>query len=336
MGFDRIIGQDRLKSRMSAEVKSRRGNTYIVSGPQGSGKTYIASELARSFICQNPTDNGACGKCSSCIYAGNGSNSDLIRIEPQKNEDRISIDRIREEVVGDYETSPRYSPNKVYVIDADHIGVESQNALLKSIEEPPADVIFILEVTNTDTLLPTIMSRAVEYKILPYTSDEVKEIIRAEGMDIPDSELDMLADLADGIPGRAVRFAQDEAFSELKDSLMGFVLGMNGMRISDAILKGEEIFGEHKDNYLEPTILLLWILGDLMKLRADIDCDRIIFASDRARLERFVVSDDTAGLKEIGRATEAVNGFIEHRKINVNYDGSVTEMIIKIYKEFNK
>ena len=336
MGFDRIIGQEALKKRMGAEVLSKRGNTYIVSGPSGSGKTFIAGELAKSFICSHPTSNGECGSCDSCRSLGAGANTDLVRIAPDKGEKNIPVDRIRDDVVGDYETAPRFSPHKVYIIDADHIGVEAQNALLKSIEEPPANVIFILEVTNTDTLLPTILSRAVEYKILPYSVEEVKAIVKSEGIDIADADLDIASEFADGIPGRAVKLASDESFGKLKDDLMDLILDMRGAKISDVLDRSDEIFGEYKDNYMEPVILLLWIFGDLMKLMADIDCDRIRFTSARTRLEKYIVTHKEIGQKEIGRACEAVNAFVADRKVNVGYDGCVNLMILKIYKEFNK
>ena len=336
MGFDRIIGQSELKQRMAAEISSKRGNTYIVSGPAGSGKSLIAEELARGFLCEHPGSNGACGKCNCCTYTENGSNSDLVRIDVKKNESNIPVDRIREEVVGDYETAPRFSPNKVYLIDADYIGVEAQNALLKSIEEPPANVIFILEVTNADTLLPTIQSRAVDYKIKPYSTDEVKKIARLCGVEEDDAELDLLAEFADGIPGRAVKLASDDSFTKLKDDLLDLVLGMSGRPISDAILMSEEIFGEYKDDQGEPVILLLWILGDLMKLATDIDCERVRFVTDRTAMEKFVVAHREVTAREIGRAVEAVNDFMADRKVNVSYDAAVTAMILKIHGEFNK
>ena len=98
MGFDRIIGQDLLKSRMASEVVSRRGSTYIVSGPSGSGKTYISNELGKAFLCESPVQNGACGKCRCCLYSENGTNPDIIRVEPEKEGSNISVEKIRETV----------------------------------------------------------------------------------------------------------------------------------------------------------------------------------------------------------------------------------------------
>jgi len=336
VGFDRIIGQDLLKSRMASEVVSRRGSTYIVSGPSGSGKTYISNELGKAFLCESPVQNGACGKCRCCLYSENGTNPDIIRVEPEKEGSNISVDRIRETVVGDYETAPRFSPNKVYIINGDALGKESQNALLKSIEEPPSDVIFIFEVTNTDTLLPTILSRAAEYKIRPYETSEVKQIISGIRPDLSEEDLDMLSEFADGIPGRGIRLSEDESFSELKDKLMELVLTMPEKKLHEVIMDSEEIFGEYQSNYLEPTILLMWLCGDIMRLVSDIDCESIRFGSDRTRIEKFTVAHPQIRQKEIGRAIEAIDKFVSDRKVNVNYDGSVTAMMLKIYKEFSR
>jgi len=336
VGFDRIIGQDTLKARMASEVMSKRGNTYIVSGPEGSGKTLIAGELARGFLCREPGRNGACGKCRSCVYSENNTNPDLVRVEPEKEGSVISVERIRDLVVGDYETAPRFSPNKVYLINGNYLGKESQNALLKSIEEPPEDVVFIFEVTNTDTLLPTIKSRAAEYKIRRYGNEEVKQILKSAGKDIDDAAIDVMADFADGIPGRALKLADDETFANLKADIMDLILDMPGSGITGTLKRADEIFGEYKDRYIEPVILMIWLLGDLMRLVSDIDCESIRFEGDRARLERFVVVNSGITQKELGRALEYIGGFVSDRKVNVNYDGTVAVMMLKIHKEFNK
>ncbi|MCR5060888.1 MAG: hypothetical protein K6A80_07675 [Saccharofermentans sp.] len=336
MSFDRIVGQQSLKKRMGKEIMARRGSTYIVSGASGCGKTLIAGELAAGFLCKDPSENGACGKCDCCRYLENETNPDLLRVGLGKNETIIPVDRIREKVVADYDMTPSVSPVRVNIIDGDHLGIESQNALLKSIEEPPADVIFIFEVTNTETLLPTILSRAVEYKVASYSSDEVKEIVKATCENVPEDELGLLADFADGIPGRAIRIATDESFINLKDDIVDMMLGMPGRSITDAIRNADEIFGEYKDRYLEPVTLMLWIIGDLMRLESDIDCESIRFTKDRIRLEKFIVSHKNIGIKEFGRVIEAINGFIADRKVNINYEGSVTAMTLRIYKEFNK
>ncbi len=321
---------------MGREAMDRRGSTYIVSGASGSGKTFITNELAKAFLCETPGPDGCCGKCRSCIYTANGTNPDLVRVAPEKNANVIPVDRIRESIVGDYETAPRFSPNKVYIIDGDHLNKEGQNALLKSIEEPPSDVIFIFETTNTDALLPTILSRAVDYKIKPYTKEEVVEIVRKLSPDISGDELDLLADFADGIPGRAVRLMSDETFLDLKNDLMDHVLSMPGEKVSRSIKRADEIFADYEHNYMEPAILLIWIVNDIMRLKADIDCEQVRFNQDRMRLEKFVVSHENIGIKEMGRILEYINGFLSDLKVNVKYEGCVTALTLKMYKELNK
>lgn len=335
MGFDRIVGQDNLKQRMASEVLSRRGNTFIVSGPEGCGKSLIASELAKALMCLEPGKNGACGKCRCCLYFDNGTNPDFIHIEPDKKASNIPVDRIREGVVGDYETAPRFSPNKVYLINGNYLGTESQNALLKSIEEPPADVAFIFEVTNTDVLLPTIQSRAVEYRVRAYSKEEVMKILSQLREGLSENELELLSDFADGIPGRAVRLSEDNTLSDLKADLLDLILGIPGSKVTPIIKKSDEIFAEYKENYLEPVILMIWIFQDLMRLVTDIDCESVRFRDDRTRLEKFVVANKKIGTKEIGKSLEAITTFVSDRKVNVNYDGSVTAMMLRIYKEFN-
>ena len=180
------------------------------------------------------------------------------------------------------------------------------------------------------------MSRAAEYKIRPYEPEEVRKIISGIRPELSDDDLDMLSEFADGIPGRAIKLSEDDTFSELKDDLMELVLTMPEKKLHEVLLRAEEIFGGYQSNYQEQTILLMWLLGDIMRLVSDIDCESIRFGSDRMRIEKFTVSNPEIRQKEIGRAIGAIDQFVADRKVNVNYDGSVTAMMLKIYKEFRK
>lgn len=296
----------------------------------------LANEMAAMFLCDDPTPEGACGKCRCCIFTANGTNPDYIKVEPEKNASGIPVDTIRSAIVADYEIAPQFSRNKVYQINGNCLGVEAQNALLKSIEEPPENVIFIIETVNTDTLLPTIVSRAAEYKTVPLDDEDIKKFIRSVYPDIDDNELMLLADFADGIPGRAVKLREDEDFTGLKESVLELVLGMRGRTLTDTIKAGDEIFLNYKNRYMEPTVLLLWVLSDIMRLVVDIDCDRIRFSTDRARLEKYVAGNRSITTQKTGRAIEAVYSFVRDMKVNVNYEAIETAMIIKIYKELNQ
>ena len=148
---------------MTADAVS---HAYILNGERGSGKKLLANLFAMSLQCENRDEDGdACGKCRSCRQAAGGKQPDSIRIMHDKP-NTIGGGYIRTQVNDDIMIRPYSSKYKIYIIaDADMMSVEAQNALLKTIEEPPEYAVIMLLTENAETLLPTIRSRCVMMKM---------------------------------------------------------------------------------------------------------------------------------------------------------------------------
>ena len=147
--FDDIIDQDYIITILKNSLKSKKtSHAYLFSGPRGTGKTTTAKVFAKAINCQNPTDSGPCNECESCKNFNN--NPDIIELDAASNN---GVDEIRE-IIDNVKVAPTYSKYKIYIIDEVHmLTTNAFNALLLTLEEPPANVIFILATTNVEITL---------------------------------------------------------------------------------------------------------------------------------------------------------------------------------------
>ena len=165
--FKDVVGHKNIIQYIENAVKTDKvSHAYILNGEKGSGKRLLANLFAMSLQCQNRDEDGdACGKCQSCKQAASNNQPDIIRVTHEKP-NTISIDDIREQINNDIVIKPYSSKYKIYIVpDADMMSVQAQNALLKTIEEPPAYAVILLLTENAEILLPTIRSRCVMLKL---------------------------------------------------------------------------------------------------------------------------------------------------------------------------
>ena len=187
--FENIIGNDEIKEELKKTINTKKiANSYIFSGIEGIGKRQFAREFAKNIMC---LQGGDCkDTCESCKKFEEKSNPNYEEINSNEyKKDIITIDQIREKIVNKAYEKPIISNKKVYVInDADKMNEPAQNALLKTLEEPPQYVVIILIVSNDNAILPTIKSRCVIVKFNSLTNDEIKKIIG----NVSDEELEIL------------------------------------------------------------------------------------------------------------------------------------------------
>jgi DNA polymerase-3 subunit gamma/tau len=195
--FGEIIGQEHVVKTLSNALASGRvSHAYLFSGPRGTGKTTIARVLAKSLNCLNrkPDEFEPCNKCSSCSEIGEGRSIDLIEIDAASHR---GIDEIKELISG-IQFTPSQSRYKVFIIDECHqLSKEAANALLKTLEEPPAHAIFILATTEIHKMIPTIISRCQRFDFRKLTVAEIirrlELIAKAENVRIEKPALEMIA-----------------------------------------------------------------------------------------------------------------------------------------------
>ncbi len=162
MSFSTIVGQTEIKERLGHALTGQPGARLYIHRTQGeSARTRLARALAAALLCERPGRDGACGRCPSCRYMAGGVHPDYRELELQEKEKVIPVDAVRQRIGADLYHQPQLGMRKVYLVDADALNEQGQNALLKSLEEPPPYAIFLLTALSARHLLPTIVSRAV-------------------------------------------------------------------------------------------------------------------------------------------------------------------------------
>jgi DNA polymerase-3 subunit gamma/tau len=226
--FDDLVGQEPIARILKNAISTNKvAHAYIFSGPRGVGKTSTARILAKALNCSNGPTPEPCGKCPSCTAISEGSSMDVLEIDGASNTGVDNIRDLRERV--------RYAPSenryKVYIIDEAHmLSTSAFNALLKTLEEPPPHVIFVLATTDPKKIPATVMSRCQHLPFRRISGQEIRErlklICSAEGLNIEEPALEMIARAADGsmrdsltILDQTVSFSDNITTSDIKDLL---------------------------------------------------------------------------------------------------------------------
>jgi DNA polymerase-3 subunit gamma/tau len=214
--FDDVVGQPGVTRTLRNAIESGRiAHSYVFAGPRGVGKTTTARILARALNCaQGPTPD-PCGECDACVEIAEGRDLDVLEIDAATH---TQVDKVRETIISGLGFAPVRNRYKVFVIDEVHrLSAQAFDALLKSVEEPPSHVIFMMATTELDKVPATIQSRSQVFELkslgLRLIADHLKQIAAAEGLQVDDGALILIARAADG----SVR----DALSAL-DQVVGF------------------------------------------------------------------------------------------------------------------
>lgn len=198
--FDEVKGQEHIVTTLVNQIKANRiGHAYLFTGTRGTGKTSVAKIFAKAVNCENPTDGNPCGTCAVCRAIASGASMNVIEIDAASNN---GVDNIRE-IVEEVAYSPTEGKYKVYIIDEVHmLSIGAFNALLKTLEEPPSYVIFILATTEVHKIPITILSRCQRYDFKRITidtiADRLRDLMKAEEIEVEEKALKYIAKTADG------------------------------------------------------------------------------------------------------------------------------------------
>ncbi len=198
--FSEIAGQNMIvETIQNAIINNKITHAYLFCGPRGTGKTTTAKLIAKMVNCLNPINGEPCGKCESCISIANNCNDDIIEIDAASNNGVDEIREIRDKI----NLVPSISKYKVYIIDEVHmLSIGAFNALLKTLEEPPRHVIFILATTEEQKIPATILSRCQKFNFSRISVENIvenlKRIINLEGINIDEELLKQIAIFSDG------------------------------------------------------------------------------------------------------------------------------------------
>lgn len=326
-GFKDVIGHnDIIQYIQNAVSQDKVSHAYILNGERGSGKKMLADLFAMTLQCEEHTPN-PCGECHSCKQAKSGNHPDIIHVKHEKP-NTISVDDIRTQVNNDIVIKPYSSPYKIYIIpEADLLSVQAQNALLKTIEEPPVYAVIFLLTENAESLLPTIMSRCVMLKLRNIKTTLIKKYLM-EQMQIPDYQADICAAFAQGNMGRAIMLASSEHFNEIKEEALQLLRYINEMEISEIVSAIKKI-GTYKlsvNDYLD--IIMIWY-RDVLIYKATKDVNGIVFADQLKYIKDRANKSSYEGIEIILDSLEKAKARL---KANVNFD-LVMELLLLTIKE---
>ena len=296
-GFSDVLGHEQTIAHMKSAIEANKvSHAYLLAGEKGSGKKMLAGIFARTLQCE-ADGSEPCGKCHSCIQAESGNQPDIIYVTHEKP-GSISVDDIRGQVNGDIQIKPYSSPYKIYIIDeAEKLTQQAQNALLKTIEEPPAYAIIMLLTANEGMLLPTIKSRCVTLTMKPVPLPLIRQYLMEE-LQIPDYRADICAAFSQGNVGKAKRLALSDSFGEMLEHALHMVKYISEMEPSDLVedLKKINTYKMDIQDYLD--LLTVWY-RDVLMFKVTKDMNLLIFKDEYKMINETGEKVDYAGLEAI-------------------------------------
>ncbi len=281
--FNAVAGHERIIKSLRESIKNdMTSHAYIFCGNKGSGRNLTAGAFAKTANCLSPINGNACGKCPSCIQFESGNNPDVFYVKATKTIS-ISVDDIREQIVNEVKIKPYSYKRKIFIIDkADTMTSQAQNALLKTLEEPPKYVLIILIAENTENFLPTVLSRCVMMKFSPISVNLIKNYL-INNCAMNEDDAAFYAEYSVGSIGEALRLSGDENFYQMRNDIISCLDRLDTMDFVSAMLMAKEM--EKYKAYSE--------LFDIMYMfYRDVFCMRL-FKDDR-----YVIQKDKIGLIE--------------------------------------
>lgn len=324
--FADIVGQEQLREHLENAVRMGKvSHAYIINGERNAGKEFIAKTFAMAVQCENRQDAEPCGECHSCKQALSGNHPDIIFITHEKP-GTIGVDDIRRQINGDVAIKPYSGPKKIYIVsEGEKMTVQAQNALLKTLEEPPEYAVILILTDNVNTLLPTILSRCVVLNMKPVRDAQIKEYLM-ENMGIPDYKADICVAFARGNVGKARLLANSEEFDKVKEeaiTLLKYIGEMELHEIVSAIKKINEYKFDVND-YMD--ILSIWY-RDVLLFKATHDVNHLIFREEIQSIRKVA---DKSTYEGIERIIDALEKSKQRLNANVNFELTMELLLLTI------
>ena len=326
-GFGEIIGHNQIIEHLKNAIRMEKiSHAYILNGESDSGKMMLAEAFAMALQCESGGDE-PCMECRSCRQAKEHNQPDIIYVSHEKS-NIISVDDIRHQLNNDIVIKPYSSKYKIYIVDeAEKMNVQAQNALLKTIEEPPAYGIILLLTTNADAFLPTILSRCITLNLKSVQEDLIKNhLMRSCG--VPDYQADVCAAFAQGNVGKAIKLASSGEFNELKTEAISLVKKLEDTDLYELNQQIKKI-SEYKNKIEEFLDLLTLWFRDVLYVKSTNDVSNLIFKDEVYDIKKQAARRSYYGIESIINTLEQTRVRLN---ANVNFE-LVIEMLLLAIKE---
>jgi DNA polymerase-3 subunit delta' len=317
--FSAILGHDGAKAHLQAALADRQmSHAYLIEGTHGVGKTTLANAFIKTLLCQEPITraNGyrdCCNQCQSCRSFDHDNHPDVKRIRTLEDKNTISVKQIRDELVKDISVRPYGSQYKIYVIEeAERLTVEAQNAMLKTLEEPPAYGLIIMLAESAASFLSTILSRCVKISLQPLDTKVVRAELEKRGVEA--GRAAVASAFAQGSIGQALKLCEDEGFEELRRALFDF-LGRIPQLSQLEVMKGAQLWEQFKGEQEAIFSLLFIWYRDILVYRETRDPAQILCADQMETIASMASYYDD---RKLIRITDMVLDIHKKLKANAN------------------
>lgn len=283
-GFNGIIGNELIKNQLRSAIKA--GNirhSYMLTGEKGMGKKTMAEAFLLELFCADEDENTRpCLTCPECRKILSNNHPDVIYITHEKP-GIISVDEVREQLIDTVDIKPYEGGYKVYVMqEADKMTIQAQNAILKTLEEPPEYVVILLLVSDERKLLDTVKSRVVKENLRPLTDNVIREYIKTRTHKSSDM-IDICVAFSKGNLGKAIELIESETFSEWYQRIMKILKNLSRMDITDIRIEISKLLTECPDLNDALDLLELWY-RDLTLFMVTKDINNLVFKGERKAL----------------------------------------------------
>ena len=321
--FKDILGHEQIKEHFQNAVSTGRiSHAYILSGEAGMGRKSLANAFALSLLCEKGLPD-PCMECHACKQVLSGNHPDLIYVTHEKPAS-IGVDDIRKQINDTIQVRPYSSYYKIYIVDeAEKMTAQAQNALLKTIEEPPSYAVILLLTTNPDAFLPTILSRCVQLKLKPLKDSVVKEYL-IQSLGVEESQAEIYAALARGNLGRAIHLAQSEDFKRMYGVMLTLLKSVKEADISQ-LLDYVRTFKEEGFDIHECLDFMQMWYRDVLMYKTTKDVNLLIFKDEFSAVKAAGTVSGYDGLEKILNAIDKARVRLD---ANVNMELAMELMLL--------
>lgn len=323
--FSEIVGHEQIKEHMQAAIRDKKPfHAYLFQGEEGVGKEALARTFAAGLQCRSESADKPCKECVSCRQMESGNQPDVIWVTREKAS--LGVDEIREQLCNTMDIKPFSSPYKIYLVpEAEKMTEAAQNALLKTIEEPPEYGIVILMTSNISALLPTIQSRCLTMEFRPLSTAVVESYVK-EHCQVPDYQARASAAFAQGNLGKAMRYAKSEDFIERKDHIISLLRHVEQMDLSEMLAVIKDL-GTRKDEVRDYIDLMVLWYRDVLLFKATKDINQLLFQDEASYISREASHRSYEKIEEILQAFEKAKVRL---RANVNFDITMELMLLTL------
>lgn len=327
--FGQVVGHENIIQHLQNAINSNKvSHAYIFHGEEGMGKKLLATLFAKTLQCE---EGGilSCNRCKSCMQSESGNHPDIKWVTHEKVS--IGVDDIRLQVNSDIQVKPYNSPYKIYIIDdADKLTEQAQNALLKTIEEPPEYAVIMLLVSNISAILPTILSRCVQLNLKPVDKAKIKEFLMLQHH-IPDYMAQVAASFSGGNIGKAIKYASSEDFEKMKSEVLHILKYIDDMELYE-VVSGLKILTANKNNIEDYIDLMILWYRDVLMFKATRDPNLLLYKEELSFIKNQANIRSYEGVDKIISAMEKAKIRL---KANVNFDIAIELMLLTIKENSN-